>query len=91
MEKGRLEAMVYGVVQGVGFRYFVRHYALKLNLTGFVENMWDGSVHVVAEGDNHSLNKLLELLKRGPTSARVEKVEFKFTQYKNEFIDFEVY
>lgn len=91
MEKSRLEAFVYGIVQGVGFRYFVRTHAIRLNLTGFVENLWNGAVHVVAEGEKENLLKLLELLKKGPSMARVERVDFSFGEFKNEFIDFEVY
>jgi len=44
MKKVRLEAKIFGIVQGVGFRYFARHYALRFGLTGFVENLEDGSV-----------------------------------------------
>jgi len=51
MEKLKLEIDVYGVVQGVGFRYFTRFHAKRLGLTGFVENVFDGSVHIVAEGE----------------------------------------
>ncbi|MCI4462811.1 MAG: acylphosphatase [Caldisericum sp.] len=91
MEKLRLEASVFGIVQGVGFRYFVLTNARRLGLTGFVENMWDGSVHVVAEGDKENIMKLLEALKKGPHSARVEKVTYTFSEYKGEFTDFEVY
>jgi Acylphosphatases len=53
--------------------------------------MWDGSVHVVAEGDKENIMKLLEALKKGPHSARVEKVTYTFSEYKGEFTDFEVY
>ncbi|MGB9854992.1 MAG: acylphosphatase [Caldisericum exile] len=91
MEKLRLEAFVYGIVQGVGFRFFVLSNARKLGLTGYVENMWDGSVHVVAEGERNRLQKLLEYLKIGPRSAVVDKVTYNYSEYKGEFTDFEVY
>lgn len=91
MEKLRLEAYIYGIVQGVGFRFFVLTNARKLGLTGYVENMWDGSVHVVCEGTKDNLLQLVELLKKGPHSARVEKVKYSFANYTGEFPDFEVY
>ncbi|BAL80912.1 acylphosphatase [Caldisericum exile] len=91
MKKLRLEAFIYGIVQGVGFRYFVLTNARKLGITGYVENVWDGSVHVIAEGEKENLEKLVEYLKRGPRSARVDKVTYTLSEYKGEFTDFEVY
>lgn len=91
MEKLRAEIYVYGIVQGVGFRYFTRTHARKLGLTGFVENLFDGSVHIVAEGEEASLKQFIEIVKRGPYGARVDKVDVKYSQVKNEFVDFEIY
>lgn len=72
---GRLEAVVRGHVQGVGFRYFVRRRAQALGLTGWVANEADGSVRCIAEGDPATLDELEALLRRGPASARVSGVE----------------
>ncbi len=91
MSLKRLYARVYGYVQGVGFRYFVRLHAKRLGIKGYAKNMPDGTVEVVAEGYEESLNKLLEALKKGPALAEVEKVEYKFEEYKGEFSDFETY
>jgi acylphosphatase len=64
-------------VQGVGFREFVRREAQARALTGFVRNSDDErSVEVVAEGEESSLNILLDLLREGPRFARVEHVDF---------------
>ena len=49
--KKRLEAIVYGYVQGVYFRYYTKREAENLGLTGWVANRSDGAVQVVAEGD----------------------------------------
>lgn len=68
-------AVVHGRVQGVGFRYFVLTRARSLRLTGNVSNRPDGTVRVVAEGPEDELDELLTLLERGPSSARVERVE----------------
>jgi acylphosphatase len=55
----RLTAWVSGRVQGVGFRWWVRSNALELGLMGFVENLADGRVKIVAEGDEVSCRELL--------------------------------
>lgn len=71
----RLHALVSGMVQGVGFRYFVLDAAIEVGCVGWVRNLRDGRVEVVAEGARPSLQALVELLQRGPRAARVEQVE----------------
>ena len=70
-----LRATVHGHVQGVFFRGFVRDHARRLGLVGFVRNQPDGTVYVEAHGDRDQLERLLDLLWRGPVSARVSRVE----------------
>ncbi len=70
-----LHAIVYGTVQGVGFRYFVVEKALALALRGYARNLSDGSVEVLAQGPRPALESLLALLWRGPASADVSQVE----------------
>jgi len=70
----RLEATVRGVVQGVGYRWFVIHEAGSSGLAGWVANHPDGSVRVVAEGPRRDLEVLLERLAEGPAGALVERV-----------------
>jgi acylphosphatase len=66
---------VEGRVQGVGYRYFVQREADALKVTGFVRNMPDGSVEVVAEGAEGALATLEARLREGPSFARVASVE----------------
>jgi len=68
-DQEELYAGVRGQVQGVGFRYFVVHRALALNLRGYARNLRDGSVEVVAQGDHAALERLLLLLRQGSSSA----------------------
>ena len=68
-----LRATVFGVVQGVGFRWYVRGRALRFELTGRAANLPDGSVEIEAEGDRDSLERFLAALKEGP--GRVERIE----------------
>jgi acylphosphatase len=67
--------VVQGRVQGVGYRYFVQREADALGVTGFVRNLPDGNVEVVAEGGEPVLAKLEARLREGPSFARVSSVE----------------
>ena len=70
----RLEATVRGRVQGVGFRYYVVRRAADLGLSGWVATERDGSVRCVAEGASDGIDRLEEILRRGPTGSIVEGV-----------------
>ena len=74
----RLEASVHGLVQGVFFRYFTRARAQELKLSGSVSNQPDGTVHVIAEGPQEDVEKLLEWLRQGPELARVDRVDIQW-------------
>jgi acylphosphatase len=68
--------LVSGVVQGVGFRWFVARHARALGLTGWARNLPDGRVEIVAAGaDADLLGRLEARLRDGPAHARVEVVE----------------
>ncbi len=68
--------LVSGMVQGVGFRWFVARRARALGLSGYARNLADGRVEVVASGEEaESLRRLEELLRAGPANARVAGVE----------------
>lgn len=71
----RQRYVVKGLVQGVGFRWFVLREAHRLELHGWVTNLRDGSVEVVAEGTATELGELEGALKRGPSAAQVKGVE----------------
>lgn len=70
-----MTVLVAGRVQGVGYRAFARRHALALGLVGHTENLPDGRVEVVAEGDKAELEHYLHLLQRGPVHAQVQGVE----------------
>ncbi len=86
----RLEAVVCGRVQGVNFRYYTRQQARQLGVTGYVRNLWDGSVGVVAEGERENVARLLNWLHKGPRMAIVEKVEAQWLPCSGQFQRFEV-
>lgn len=85
-----MEATVTGLVQGVYFRQFTLREARRLNVLGWVANQPDGSVHVVAEGEENVLRQLLKLLHAGPPAARVEDVMTEWSASSGEFTDFRV-
>lgn len=74
MKKVHRKISVTGRVQGVGFRYFTKHRARELNISGWVRNEPDGSVTVVGSADTQSIKKFVDSLKEGPPSSRVEEV-----------------
>ncbi len=71
---GAMHLRVTGRVQGVGFRWFVRVAARKLQLSGWVRNHSDGSVEIVASGADDRLAELRRLVRHGPDGAAVESV-----------------
>ena len=89
-EKYRLHAYVKGNVQGVGFRHFTRQTAQQQDLTGWVRNLRDGRVEVMAEGKHADLNQLLGRLRKGPISADVNDIDYEFNDAQGEFESFRV-
>lgn len=69
------EFLIRGRVQGVGYRNFVERFARRLELAGYVRNLADGTVLVVAQGSPDRLHELARLLARGPRFAEVHAVE----------------
>ena len=67
--------LVRGIVQGVGYRWFVLREAQQLELQGWVRNLPDGSVEVVAAGSEEALARFERTLGRGPRLAQVARVE----------------
>ncbi len=88
--KIRVHIFISGRVQGVLFRAETRRKARKLGLYGFVQNLSDGRVEAVLEGEKEKVEKLIELAKRGPFFAKVESIEIKEEEYQGEFDSFEI-
>lgn len=86
----RAEITISGLVQGVGFRYFVYSKAQALNLVGYAKNLFSGKVIVVAEGEKYLLNELIDYIKIGPSRSHVKSCLVDWFEYKNEFRVFEI-
>jgi acylphosphatase len=85
----RLKAVVKGEVQGVGFRWAVQRQAGELGLTGYAENLPDGSVRVEAEGDPDRLDQLEAFLHQGPHWAEVASLDSQRAPATGEFRGFQ--
>lgn len=86
----RLDARVFGMVQGVGFRYWTIGRAEELGLSGQVKNLHDGSVSVVAEGPEPQVRALLDWLNSDRTPGRVERVDASISEAGGNFHGFRV-
>ncbi|MHA1869082.1 MAG: acylphosphatase [Candidatus Heimdallarchaeaceae archaeon] len=88
--KKRIEVKVTGIVQGVCFRAYTRDFAKRIGVNGYVRNLVDGSVEIVAEGEEEKLWELIKFAKRGPPSARVYNIDVKWTENLNQFNNFTI-
>ncbi|MBI4257570.1 MAG: acylphosphatase [Thaumarchaeota archaeon] len=89
-EKSRLHIYVSGRVQGIGYRSYVKRRAQDLGVNGWVKNLSDGRVEVLAEGDADKVEQLLEICSRGPPLAKVSNVEVRREQPKSDLMAFAV-
>jgi acylphosphatase len=86
-----VQAVVYGIVQGVFFRAFVQRQAAKLGLTGYVRNLpGGGAVEVHAEGERRRLEELIGYLRIGPPGAKVDKVDTSWSEYSGTYSGFSI-
>ena len=90
-ELTHVSATVYGRVQGVNFRYFVRNAARTLGLKGYVCNLASGdAVEIQAEGEKRQLDNLIEQLKTGPPGSLVKSIGIEWSDYSGQFTDFSI-
>lgn len=90
-EATRLHAFVRGRVQGVGFRDYIWSEAIRLDCRGFVRNCRERtSLELVAEGSHAALEALVDAVRRGPSSARVDRVELTWETTSGSFTCFDI-
>jgi acylphosphatase len=82
--------VVKGVVQGVGFRYFVFRVAARLGLGGWVRNLYNGDVEVLAEGERSLVEELIKDVNVGPRSAHVKDLTIEWQNYTGSYSSFEI-
>jgi acylphosphatase len=86
----QVHLVVRGRVQGVFFRASTQREAKRLGLTGWVRNRPDGGVEVLAEGEEDGLKELIGWANRGPSAARVERVDVRWRSFVGDFSDFRI-
>ena len=84
------ELTVTGRVQGVGFRWFVKRLALGMEVTGWVRNMPDYSVLVLAQAQEDVLNVFVSLMRLGYSRASVAKIDISPLDDSKDYYDFEI-
>lgn len=86
----QLLLIVKGRVQGVYFRASTQREAKRLGLSGWVRNRPDGSVEILTEGEEVSIRELYGWAQKGPSAARVERVETRWRSFTGEYADFRI-
>ena len=86
----RQRLYVSGRVQGVAYRFFARSTALQLGVTGFVRNLADGRVEIVAEATVDTWKEFIGKLEQGPTLSKVSSVVVEPTSSTEPFTTFEI-
>lgn len=88
--KKRVHITVAGRVQGVCFRMYTRDEAARLGITGWVRNQPDGTVEILAEGEESELKQLAEWCHEGPSWAVVRNVGVQYSEASGEFDAFSI-
>jgi acylphosphatase len=89
-EEGKARIVVRGFVQGVGFRYYIMQKAQEMRLKGYTQNLPNGEVEAVVEGDKLFIEDLYRAMQRGPTKAKVTDHVIEWGDPKNLFRTFSI-
>jgi acylphosphatase len=90
---GEVQAYVFivsGMVQGVGFRWFAEREASKRSVRGYVRNLDDGRVEILAQADAARLEEFRERIQSGPSASRVDRVEVREVDVDRELLSFRI-
>ncbi|MBF4691892.1 acylphosphatase [Fusibacter ferrireducens] len=71
----RIHAIIHGRVQAVGFRYFAYHLAKQYELTGWVKNLYDGTVEMEIQGDSKTIETFLTALRKGNGFSSISAID----------------
>ena len=90
MEEIRIHIFISGKVQGVFFRDSVLKRAEKLEVFGWIQNLENGVVEAVFEGDKDKVKKMIKWMEKGPLLAKVKEIDVDEQRYTGEFKDFQI-
>ena len=85
-----LKLIIYGFVQGVGFRWMIQEKAKSLDLVGYAINNYDGTVTVELQGSDASIALFINWLDTNPSPTRIDKIEKTERESEELFSDFEI-
>lgn len=85
-----LKLLIKGRVQGVGFRFSTKRFADKSGIKGYIKNLINGGVEIVAQGDVKALQDLVVWAHRGPSTAEVESVTLEDTNMEKVYEHFSI-
>ena len=90
MSAKRVQIIVRGRVTGAFFRAATQREARRLGISGWVRNRPDGSVELLAEGEEDSIKEIISWAQHGPSAARVDDVDVRWRSYTGEFSEFRI-
>ena len=90
MKTKSLKIKVHGSVQGVGFRYSTIQAAVRLGVSGWVRNEWDGTVFIHCEGESSSVDSFVRWCRKGPSMAHVTSLDITTVPYQGVYNGFNV-
>ncbi len=90
LSKAEIHVRVWGRVQGVGFRAFVREQANLFRVTGWVRNVGRDQVEMCAEGMRESLDNFLAQVKKGPRVSKIRESKVEWREFNGRFEKFGV-
>ncbi len=85
-----IHIIAHGMVQGVGFRFFVRERSLQYGIKGWVRNLHDGTVEIHAQGEEEQLNQFIADVRKGPSFSHVSRLDKECIEPKNNCNDFRI-
>jgi len=89
MKQGR-HIRIHGKVQGVGYRFYATRVARRLGLKGWIQNLRDGSVEAMVEGEPDAIDEWIDDVREGPRYAEVTKIDQEVREFTGKLGDFDV-
>ena len=90
MAESAAHIIVHGRVQGVGFRFFVRDQESVFEVTGWVKNLYDGTVEIHAEGEKDVLKSFIERIRKGPMFGLVSELTVNWIEPTGKYSNFSI-
>lgn len=81
---------IHGKVQGVGYRFYATRVARRLGLKGWIQNLRDGSVEALVEGEPQAIDEWIDDVREGPRYAEVTKIDQEVREFSGKLGDFDV-